>query len=93
MKYKTALLTMVCTLCMPATMASPRDTARVEHLSMWNQLSTPLLTNPAQHSAAYAQSYSEMALTMTFSTNQKLLSRRKVRDMCLGRWQLIVICA
>ena len=38
MKYKIALLTMVCTLCMSATMASPRDTARVEHLSMWNQL-------------------------------------------------------
>ena len=66
MKYKIALLTMVCTLCMSATMASPRDTARVEHLSMWNQLSTPLLTNPVLHSAAYAQSYSEMALTIDF---------------------------
>lgn len=78
---------------MTATMASPRDTARVEHLSMWNQLSAPLLGNPALHGTAYDMSYSEMALTMTFSTNQKPLSRRKVRDMCWGRWQSTVTCA
>lgn len=84
MKYKIALLTMVCTLCVSATMASPRDTARVEHLSMWNQLSTPLLTNPALHSAAYAQSYSEMALTIDFQHQSEAFVEEKGKGHVLG---------
>ena len=75
---------MVCTLCMSATMASPRDTARVEHLSMWNQLSTPLLTNPALHSAAYAQSYSEMALTIDFQHQSEAFVEEKGKGHVLG---------
>lgn len=61
-----------------------RDTARVEHLSMWNQLSTPLLTNPALHSAAYAQSYSEMALTIDFQHQSEAFVEEKGKGHVLG---------
>lgn len=51
---------------------------------MWNQLSTSLLTNPALHSAAYAQSYSEMALTVDFQHQSEAFVEEKGKGHVLG---------
>ena len=84
MKHKIVLLVMVCTLCMSATMASPRDTARVEHLSMWNQLSAPLLGNPALHGATYDKSYSEMVLSVDCQHQSEAFVEEKGKGHVLG---------
>ena len=48
--------------CITPTFAGSRDTARIEHLSIWNQLSAQTILNPALHADAYHTSYSQMAL-------------------------------
>ena len=65
-------------------MASPRDTARVEHLSMWNQLSAPLLGNPALHGATYDKSYSEMVLSVDCQHQSEAFVEEKGKGHVLG---------
>lgn len=53
--------TIVFLFCVLGSQASVRDTARVEHQTVWNQVSlASAMQNPAIHGGAYAHSYSEL---------------------------------
>ncbi len=64
--------------------ATPRDTARVEHQSLWNTLSAALRRNPALHGMAYGRSYSEMALTYDYSRQTQAFVQEQGDGHALG---------
>lgn len=84
MKYRITLFAMACLSSLSTIMASPGDTARVEHLSMWNQLSASMFHNPALHGDAYAKSYSEMALTFDYQHQSESFVEEKGKGHVMG---------
>lgn len=84
-KYKTILIAAI--LCIAGStqaFAGARDTARVEHQSMWNDLSKAARLNPALHGAAYSHSYSEMALRYDYQRQSQAFVQENGSGHTLG---------
>lgn len=71
MKGKILYIALLGCLNVTALLANPQDSVRVEHLSMWNDLSMDMRKNPALHGDAYRHSYSEMALDVDYLHQSK----------------------
>lgn len=83
---KLKILLVGATLCygvMPMG-AAAKDTARVEHLSIWNMLTKEQRTNPALHGSAYHTSYSEMALNYDYQKQSEAFVQEKGDGSSLG---------
>lgn len=66
------------------TVAAPRDTARVEHRSLWNDISASMRRNPALHGVAFSRSYSEMALSCDYSNQSQAFVQQQGSGHTLG---------
>ncbi len=72
-------------LCTAGTAtATPRDTARVEHQSMWNDVSVSMHRNPALYGVAYSRSYSEMALSYDYCNQSQAFVQQQGDGHTLG---------
>jgi len=61
---KTAIIYTLLTACLPvAVIASEKDSAMTEHMSMWNTTREMQIHNPAIRKAAFKHSYSEIFLS------------------------------
>ncbi len=64
--------------------AATRDTARVEHRSLWNEVSASIRQNPALHGVAFRRSYSEMALSYDYSRQTQAFVQQQGSGHTLG---------
>ncbi len=83
--YKSGIISAA--LCLIGTMqlfAGSRDTVRVEHLSMWNDLSSTARLNPALKGVSYSSSYSQMALRLDYQHQSQAFVQENGNGHTLG---------